>query len=189
MKRLVEYYLLTGVAGIALVCMLYILLLPLPAKKVFATTTVQQVSRHQANIKSGIPLQLKVPSVGIDKSIRQGAFDVSNQAWTLDDTNIFFANASVPANNSNGVTLIYGHATWGVFGILPDLQLGAAAEIHTDSGYVFNYRYTEVKNVVPSDVSVFTNTGHPRLVLQTCTGMWDSHRALYSFELVGVVTS
>lgn len=188
MVRLFEYYISVGLLSVATICMLYIILLPLPvARAIGELDTPTAILRH-TQFKSGIPTRLVVPSVGIDKSIKVGSFDKTNQVWTLDDTGIFFADASVPANENNGTTVIYGHDRWGVFGTLPDLESSAVARVYTDSGFVFNYLYTSYWQTVSSDVSVFTNAGAPKLVLQTCAGVWSEQRGLYSFNLVEVET-
>lgn len=177
-----------GLMGIAAAYMLYVVLLPIPALKVFAAAEpVEPVGGHMSTQPtSGVPTRIVIKSLGIDKSIKTGSYDSVNRVWTLSDTGVFFADASVPANDSNGTTLLYGHAQWGVFGVLPDITNGAEAVVYTDSGHTFTYRYNSVRQTVASDVSVFTNAGSPKLVLQTCTGVWDDYRSLYSFDLVGV---
>lgn len=186
MKRVLEYYVFICMASIAAVYMLYVVITPLPATRVRASSSVAPPAVVPAVIpKSGIPSRLVVPSIGIDMPIKVGDYNINTKLWTVTDTEIFYANTSVPANDTNGTTLIYGHARWGVFGALPDIQPDALAEVYTDSGFRFEYRYASMQKVAPTNTSVFTEKGEPKLLLQTCTGPWDSERALYSFAFVG----
>ena len=131
----------------------------------------------------GIPTRIIVPSLAIDLAVGVGSFNSADGSWTIDANKAYYAATSLPINNSNGSTLIYGHARSPIFGKLPKIQSQAEAVIYTDTGYVFHYNYASVKNVLPTDTSVFTADGPPTLVLQTCTGDWDAYRALYSFVL------
>ncbi|MDN5275403.1 MAG: sortase [Candidatus Saccharibacteria bacterium] len=138
--------------------------------------------------KIGTPTRIIVPSVGIDLGILLGTFNPSDGSWTLDQDHAFYADASVPSNDSNGNTVIYGHAQAQIFARLSSIPVDAKAYIYTDSGLLFIYAYQSKTDVVPTDTSVFDVTGPPTLVLQTCTGPWDVYRALYSFNLEVVAT-
>lgn len=138
------------------------------------------------SINLGIPSRIVVPSVGIDLPVRTGAYDPATQTWTLDTHSAFYATNSVPVNDSNGTTLLYGHAQWGLFAKIPDITNGATAQVYTDSGKVFSYRYASTRKVTPDDMSVFVNTGPPALTLLTCSGAFDTTRTLVSFSLSGV---
>lgn len=138
------------------------------------------------NINLGIPTRIVVPSVGIDLPVRTGAYDPTTQTWTLDTHSAFYADNSVPANDSNGTTLIYGHAQWGLFAAIPAITNGATAQVYTDSGKVFSYSYASTRSVKPDDMSIFVTTGAPSLTLLTCSGAFDTTRTLVSFSLSGV---
>lgn len=133
---------------------------------------------------SGTPNRLVVGSVGVDITVATGAYDAANDSWTIGDTSAYYADVSVPVNNNNGTTLIYGHARDGLFASLAGLQAGAEAEVYTTNGRVFHYTFQSVRNVDPTDTSIFTSSGPPVLTLQTCTGPWDAYRALYRFSFV-----
>ncbi len=136
--------------------------------------------------KVGIPTRIVIPSLAIDLSVGTGAYDAADGTWNVDTTQAYYADTSMPINNSNGNTLIYGHAQAPVFGRLPTIQPNAETNVYTDTGYVFRYIYQSMKEVVPTDTSVFKSTGLPTLVLQTCIGDWDNYRALFSFKLESV---
>lgn len=132
----------------------------------------------------GMPIHIAVPGVGVDLDVSPGSYDPSLGDWTLSYAEALHADSSMPINDSNGTTLIYAHALEGLFGSLPQLTPGMEAHITTDSGHRFRYRYQHHKAVSPSDTSVFTAKGAPTLVLQTCSGPWDTERSLYYFEFI-----
>ena len=139
-----------------------------------------------AKINLGLPTRVVVPSVGIDLVVKTGSYDPSTQNWTVDTQSAFYADRTVPINDSNGSTLIYGHAQFGLFSRLPEINNGATAEVYTDTGKKFSYIFQSSKEVTPDDTSVFVATGSPKLTLQTCSGPYDTFRTLVSFNLVGV---
>jgi len=141
-----------------------------------------------AKINIGIPTRVVVESVGIDLPVRTGSYDPSDNTWTLDTQSAFYADRSVPANDSNGSTLIYGHAQFGLFAKLPEIVGGATAQVYTDSGKVFTYTFASSRQVKPDDTSIFVNSGAPSLALQTCSGPFDIYRTLVSFNLSEVST-
>lgn len=139
-----------------------------------------------AKINIGLPTRVVVPSVGIDLPVKMGTYDPSTQEWTVDTQSAFYADRSVPINDNNGSTLIYGHAQYGLFSRLPEITDGATAEIYTDTGKVFSYTFQSSRQVTPDDTSIFTTAGAPILTLQTCSGPFDTYRTLVSFNLSGV---
>ena len=133
---------------------------------------------------SGTPERIVISSLGIDLSVETGSYNPRTGGWTLSADKAYYADMSVPANDSNGVTLIYGHAQAQVFARLSALTPGTRVAVYTDNHRVFHYQYRSVKDVAPTDTSVFVASGPPTLVLQTCTGAWDAYRAMYSFAFV-----
>ena len=135
---------------------------------------------------SGKPVRVVVADVGIDVGVAEGRFDPASQEWSLSDDSAYYANSSVPANDNNGTTLIYGHAKPTMFEPLKNATATTRVDIYTDNSMLFTYRFSALREVLPTDTSVFTQSGPPTLVLQTCSGPWDSYRALYSFDYVEV---
>ncbi|MES2876580.1 MAG: sortase [Patescibacteria group bacterium] len=134
----------------------------------------------------GQPVRVVVPDLSIDVSVEQGSFDPASQEWSLSDQLAYHATASVPVNDSNGATLIYGHAQAQMFEPLVHTSSGMRAEVYTDNSKIFVYEFAAMREVMPTDVSVFTDAGPPTLVMQTCSGPLDAYRALYSFSFVEV---
>ncbi len=158
-----------------------------PPATLHASNLINVISKQQIqNTKSGIPTQIVIPSLGIDLAVGVGSYNPNDENWTIDASQAYYADTSVPINDHNGTTLIYGHAQQPVFGNLQNILPDSEAIVSTDTGYKFHYRYVSMQQVLPTDTSVFQDTGEPKLVLQTCTGAWDSYRALFTFHLESV---
>lgn len=171
--------------------MLASFVLPIPLPKVEALQSSSTVARRPVEpvivpAIIGQPVRVEVPDVDVDLSVVPGSFDENLGDRTLSYESALHADSSMPINDSNGVSLVYAHALPGLFASLTGLVPGMAASITTDNQYVFKYRFVSGVEVLPTDVSVFTAEGPPILVLQTCSGAWDTHRTLYYFELTDV---
>jgi len=144
------------------------------------------VAPQAFQLKQGTPNRLIIPSLNLAVPVETGAYRPANDSWTLDEQHAFYAEASTPANNKRGSTLIYGHRLPAIFEKLPSLQQNDTAIVYTDNGYKFYYSYVYREEVDPTDTSIFSSYGKPILTLQTCSGSWDQLRALYSFKLQSV---
>lgn len=193
MKRLLDrlaFYLCLGVLDLAVGITFYTVTVQLPTVAAAAPDSFQ--SRELARLPKvvpavkGTPVRIVIPSLSIDLPVGVGTYRPDDDSWTIDATKAYYADTSVPVNDSNGRTLIYGHAQAPVFASLLYLPAHAKAAVYTENGHVFHYVYTSMKKVVPTDTSVLGADGPPTLVLQTCTGPWDAYRALYSFKLESV---
>lgn len=181
------FFALIGALNLAVGVMFYVVTIPAPIPVVADTVSIAQPVRpNMIPATTGVPNRITIPTLDIDLRIRVGSYSQSDGTWTIDAVNAFYADPSLPANNSNGKTLIYGHAQSQVFGRIPDIQNGAEAQVFTDNGYVFRYTYDSMVAVVPTDTTIFSADGPPTLVLQTCTGDWDAFRALYSYTFKSV---
>jgi sortase (surface protein transpeptidase) len=174
--------------------MFFVSLAPMPsaAHDVAAVSNSVRVPSHvkqKASAVVGTASRVVVPSVGIDIAVRPGSYNSDTQAWSIDDSSAFYADTTVPVNNRNGTTLIYGHARQGLFGTLPEVGEGAGASVYTAEGYRFIYVFEAKYQVRPDDVSALTTTGSPVLMLQTCSGAFDAFRTLVSFRLQGVMNN
>lgn len=163
-------------------------LLSMPYVDVTAMPETRPVITKHATFTAtvGKPTSVSVPAVGVEAPVAEGSFNPDTGEWTLSDSYAYFALPSVPANDSNGTTLIYGHAKPGMFESLVNVSPGMTADVRTDIGKTFMYEFISMREVEPSDTTVFTEVGAPTLVLQTCSGPWDVYRALYTFKYVGL---
>lgn len=169
--------------------MFYVISRPLPsvmAESVSATTEQLQVEKKAQSAVVAQPVNIMISSVGIDLQVIEGSYDRQQKEWVTSDTAALHADSSMPINDVNGVTLVYAHALSNLFGNLVYLKPGDVAEVAGDTGQVFRYKYMSNKQVPPSDTSVFNSSGPPTLVLQTCSGPWDTYRTLYYFEFINV---
>ncbi|MBC7943194.1 sortase [Candidatus Saccharibacteria bacterium] len=183
-------YILIGMLDLAVGVMFYVVNIrpepPVIASNIPVVTRQAPLAPRMIPAITGIPNRIVLQSLDIDLSVDVGSYNPTDNSWTIGTTRAYYADPSLPANNSNGRTLIYGHAQPQVFGRLPEIQLDAEALVYTDSGYLFHYKYKAMTAVVPTDTSVFDANGPPTLVLQTCTGDWDAYRALFSFTFESV---
>lgn len=181
-----QLYVRIAVMNIALLAMLVTVNVQPPQPVAAAAPRIVAPPQPRAVLaKTGVPKRLSIPSLTLDLKVATGSFNAKTREWKIDTARAFYADVSLPANNSNGVTLIYGHAQAPVFARLPELKKGAALRLTTPD-YVFRYAYQKTKQVTPTDTRVFSADGPPTLVLQTCAGAWDTYRALFYFTLVAV---
>ena len=181
-----RFYSLAGLLNLAVGVMFYTInITPAPVSAVYTPPAIQKTPQRIAATQ-GIPIRVVVPAVSIDLPVKVGTYNPDNSSWDVDMDNAYYADVSMPINNSNGTTLIYGHAQSQIFETLPNIQPDAEAVVYTDTGYAFHYKHTTSQLVQPNDVSVFTASGPPKLVLQTCIGVYSELRGLYSFKLVTI---
>jgi len=156
------------------------------AAKPAAHYSVSKAAVKQAQLISGQPVHLSIPSQGISLDVIDGYFNSKTGNWTLTTDKAQYATTTALPNNESGNTFIYGHNRWEVFYHLPRVQLGDEAIITTDNNHTFTYKLSSVKTTDPTDTSLFDYKGPPILTLQTCTGLYYQNRALFTFQLVGV---
>lgn len=139
---------------------------------------------------SGQPASIAIPDASIHLKIDKGYYNDNDGSWTLSDTNAQYAVISALANDHAGTTFIYGHGTDAVFGKIGSNKppVGTKAIITTDNNHTFTYSLQQVRDFEPSDTSLFDDmaTGSPRLIVQTCTGVFSEWRTMFIFKLEGV---
>lgn len=138
---------------------------------------------------SGKPTRIVIPDYAIDLPIDEGIY-ANDGSWTLSETHAQFAVMTAWANNHAGNTFVYGHGTNEVFGKLASTAPTPAttAQLYTDNGQVFSYRFQESHNLAPDDTGILDDTasGPPRLTVQTCTGVWNEWRTMFVFAFDAV---
>lgn len=148
------------------------------------TTTTDQAI---AKATTGLPVRIRIPLHSIDLQIEEGRYDATNKSWTLSPTHAVFAVSTMPANDRGGTTFIYGHGTTPVFGKIGTSHppKGSVAEILTDNDHVFSYTLQSIHNLKPNDTSILRNptSGPPRLIIQTCTGIFSEWRTEFIYSL------
>lgn len=172
-------------------CMFTLITLPTPVAahmrpQDYAIHTEPKPGVRPRPATQGQPIHLSIPAIGVDLSVKTGAYDPITTSWSIDHSAAYYANISMPVNESNGTTLIYAHAQSGLFDTLHKLPAGAEVSIRSDTGHMFVYTYDSMRRTDPTDTSVFTSIGPPTLILQTCSGDWSQYRDLYSFKLTRI---
>lgn len=182
------FYTGIGLLNLAVGGMFLVITTPPPvATATPVASTVRRIVAPQVRVaKQGVPTRVQIPSLAIDLPVGVGTYDEASSDWLVDGTQAYYAAASVPSNDTNGNTLIYGHALSQIFARLPEIAVGGQVIVSTDTGYMFRYRYQSMQIVAPSDVRVFSGGGPPTLTLQTCVGLWSEYRGLYLFSLNSV---
>lgn len=140
------------------------------------------VTEPPISIIGGNPLAIKVPRFVIDLAIEPGLYNPDDGTWSLSDYGAQYATPSAQINDHSGNSLIYGHNNKHVFGPLKALAPGDEAQILTDNGYIFHYKYERSEDVMPDNVVVFSYAGPPMLTIQTCSGNWNEWRRMYWFK-------
>lgn len=176
-----------GVVNIATVFMLVMVLWRVPAMAASPLVAIHVKDTVQT-ADVGTPTRLTIASIGVRLPVQKGTYDSRTESWTLSDTSVLYATNTVPVNDSNGTTLLYGHGTSAIFANLGSLKKGDEARVRADDGNTYIYAYSSRRDVEPDDTTVFTVDGSPKLVLQTCSGPWDSKRSLYTFDLKAVLS-
>lgn len=150
-----------------------------------APTPLPAVSLEVAD--GGEPQSMSIPQLDINLSIIPGNFDQNTKTWNVSRDKAHFATVTKHPNTVEGNTLLYGHNSDAVLGKTRDLKLGDTLIIKTDKGMSFLYEYSEDKVVDPSDVSIFSYQGPPRVTIQTCTGLFDSMRRFMTFKFKQII--
>lgn len=165
-----------------------------PFKQYLETRSLKDYSQNQPPVSApvtpqvnpiaGKPARIEVPSLGIDLQVINGYYNSGDQSWTLTNDKAQYATMTPQANNISGNTFIYAHRLPGVFANLANIKPGEMVKIHTENGHMFEYTFRSAYETSPTDSSLFQYQGPPILTLQTCSGLWDQNRTLFTFDLV-----
>lgn len=135
---------------------------------------------------SGHPVRIVAPTVGVDMPVVDGFYDSTTGSWTLYSDKAQFAAMTTEPNDTSGQTFIYGHATQRVFGKLLNMHNGDQVEVYTSNGYKFTYTLKQTEVVTPQNTGILGYTGSPRLLLQTCVGVWSEDRKFFILDFTKV---
>lgn len=184
-----KYY--SSIAGLYLLMLLFGVYIfePLPPSRSNHVLAAQIKADRAAPIKpmvAGMPSRIVIPALGLDLPIDKGYYDASEASWTLSGYRAQYAILSPLPNDTSGNTFIYGHNNPYVFGPLKHIAPGARAEVYTTDHHVFNYTFTNTDAVTPDNTSVLMYQGPPIMTIQTCSGVWNEQRQMYTFKFSGV---
>lgn len=185
----VLYVLTFGTIG-GLLYSSHLIATPAWAKKPEPVIVTETPKPLPPKVVSGKPIGLEIPDYAINLNVIDGTYNDTDGSWTLSDDMAQFATLSVPANDHAGTTFIYGHGTDAVFGKIGsnNPSIGSITHITTDNGHVFTYELTEIRDFEPSDTSIFNDmtNGEPRLIIQTCTGVFSEWRTMFIYRFKDV---
>lgn len=137
-------------------------------------------------VVAGKPVRIIIHTASIDLPVVDGIYDEATGEWSLSDNAAHYAVVTPIANNVGGNTFVYGHNRSSVFASLLKASIGDEARVETENGHALHYVLRSVKDVEPTDVSLFQYEGKPILTVQTCSGAWYENRRLFTFELTKV---
>lgn len=157
---------------------------------VWATQTPVATYQKPAVLKpktiTGIPIRIVIPSAVIDLPLDPGVYNSTTGQWSLSQVHAQYAVITAPANNEAGTTFVYGHGTHAIFGKigLNPPPAGTIAYLYTNNNHVFSYTLQSVHAMQPTNTSILDNTsdGPPRLIIQTCTGIFSQWRTMFIFS-------
>lgn len=125
--------------------------------------------------KGDLPVQIIIPSVGIDLPVEVGG--IKGGVWQISYDKATFLGSSAGLG-TGGNTVIYGHNKKAIFGNLPYLSLGQKIIVKTQSGELKNYEAYWKDFVKPDRVDLVSATDNEELTIYTCWGTFDQTRAV-----------
>jgi LPXTG-site transpeptidase (sortase) family protein len=134
----------------------------------------------------GVPSRVIIPSLSIDLPVVSQSYSKAAQTWPVSPTDANYATETAPNNNTQGETLIYGHATRQIFGSLLNISPGAVVYVYTNNGHLFKYAYAGSQDVTPYKLSIIDDMARAPAGLKmiTCDGPYFQYRHLMSFKLL-----
>jgi LPXTG-site transpeptidase (sortase) family protein len=139
----------------------------------------------------GLPLRLKIPSVGINTAIEHlgltpaGAMDVPK------DPNAVGWYSPGPRPGEKGSAVIGGHLDWfygktAAFSRLKELHAGDLLQIEDEKGQLIFFTVREIRifDSAADTTEVFHSASGMHLNLITCAGTWNKFTQNYSQRLV-----
>ncbi|GEM_PF-1696132 len=153
-------------------------------------TAQARVQKQNNQVGIGLPIRLKIPSIGISAAIRymgltpEGAMDVPSNQF---DTG-WYKYGPIPGKTGSAV--IDGHIGFkggAVFDNLHKLKRGDLVTVEDDLGKTITFVVRESRvydfNAQAPEVFISDGTGS-HLNLVTCTGVWDKIKKRYNKRLV-----
>lgn len=121
-----------------------------------------------------MPQRIVVPAISTDIAVKPAK--VIKGKWEVfEDSAAFGLGSTEPGKAGN--TVIFAHARKGLFLPLRDIKNSDKVYLMTKDKW-FAYEVKEIKEVLPSDISVIKPTEDETLTLYTCSGFADSKRLI-----------
>src|SRR3989338_2135072 len=169
---------------ISILCINIILLLSVVTVLKEENKNIRDLQVVQNEDNASEPDLLYIPKLNIKKSIKPGLYDFQQKQWNISSSYPHYATVSAKPNTLGGNTVIYAHNSENLFEKINQLDYKDKVILTNKDGKIFTYEYDREEFVLPSDVSVITREGRPRLTLLTCAGKKNSLRKLVHFKLM-----
>jgi len=150
------------------------------------------ITTEKPKINIGLPIQLKIPAIGVDTVIRYSGL-TTDGAMAIDSNPDEVAWYQLgPRPGEIGSAVIAGHYGWtsgvaAVFNGLKTLGIGDKILVTNNDGSAISFIVHDIKRYDPNaDASdIFKSyDGKSHLNLITCDGIWDNAKQTYSDRLV-----
>ncbi|TXG77680.1 sortase [Patescibacteria group bacterium] len=184
------------VAYAVILCGVYYVVHVAPAQEAAAlkraiesqATQPQTLTAPAHDVKQGLPKRLAIKRLGIDLPVVATTYNTQNHTWPVFDRAANYASNTYAANDSHGVTFIYGHNNTATLGKTTAIRAGDELVLETSANHVFTYVYISDEVVGPVDTTALTNleSQKPLVKLMTCTGVFSQDRRIMLFELKAV---
>lgn len=148
-----------------------------PVHAVYEPSRVNQGAA--APMELGYPINLSLPRLGKELSIKEGYYDPTTQQWTLDDSHVFYMQGSA-------TPIFYGHNQNRLLDKLDELHPGDRLLIKNDEGATLQFTYMSAKTVAPDDTWLLNEKHNNTVMVLSCTGFFLESRQVFYFEYVGV---
>lgn len=126
------------------------------------------------------PVRIVYPALTIDLPVRQARI-IKGYWEVFPDVAGFGSGSSYPDEDGNQV--IFAHARSGLFQPLKNAKLGESVFVFTKDKW-YQYKISEIKEVLPTQVEVIAPTTEAVLTLYTCSGFSDSKRLIVTAKRI-----
>ncbi len=182
MKKYVFFFLIIGLLFIK----------SFPIKKTASSVLVSPIPKdemiflpkHQAVIKETLKF-IAIPKINIFLALQMAKIQDDEWKLTNEKTAFFGEGTSFPGNP--GITVIFAHAKYGLFALLPLLKKDDTIMVMSNT-HIFFYKITENQIVFPDNISLLNSRGTNKLAILTCYGKQDANRIVFFGVLDKVVT-
>ncbi len=120
------------------------------------------------------PVRIMIPEIDINLPVKEAK--IVNGYWEVfPDSAGFGIGSAYPDEVGNQV--IFAHAKKGLFLPLKSAKVGQSIIVLTKDKW-YQYKISEIKEVLPSQVEVIAPTSQSQLTLYTCSGFSDNKRLI-----------
>lgn len=136
----------------------------------FASVPVQSFTQSE---QDQLLTMLEIPGIDIKLPVEESV--IKNGSWEVSTKGVSHLwGSSVPGQK--GAIIVYGHNKSQILGSLKRLKIADRVTLTTGDGKKHVYSIVNTLTVSPKDTWVLESSGRERLILYTCTGLFDLQR-------------